>query len=63
MILGKLDLKTNGLIDPNNASVGFWVMYGGGDICKNGDVKSQNGKPRRSKFKFYCDGTQEENVK
>jgi len=61
-ILGKLDTKTNGLIDPSNPSAGHWVTYGGGDICTNGDNPAENGKPRKSKFKFVCADKQDENV-
>ncbi len=61
-ILGRVDNKENGLIQENNPSYGHYVLYGGGDTCTNGDNPALNGKPRKSKFKFVCSNTQDENV-
>jgi len=61
-ILGKKEVTTNGLLDPNNPGLGHYVMYGGGDICTNGDNPALNGKPRQTKFKIYCASSQDENV-
>jgi hypothetical protein len=56
-VLGKTDFRTVGLLDEGNPNKGIYVEYGGGDICKNGDIPSENGKPRRSKFKLFCSDT------
>lgn len=61
-ILGKKEFTSNGLLDQNNPSLGYYVQYGGGDICTNGDNPSLNGKPRQTKFKIYCSSSQDENV-
>lgn len=53
-ILGRVELKTVGLLDTNNPKKGIYVQYGGGDKCTNGDNPMQNGKPRQTKFNIYC---------
>jgi hypothetical protein len=61
-ILGKKELATNGLLDNNNPGLGHYIMYGGGDICTNGDNAALNGKPRQTKFKIECASSQDEKV-
>jgi hypothetical protein len=59
-ILGKLEVPSYGLLDTADPSKGFYITYGGGDKCTNGDNPMLNGKPRQSKFKIYCSSKQEE---
>lgn len=60
-ILGRLEIKENGLLDNNNPKAGIWLTYGGGDKCTNSNP-SLNMQPRKSKFKLYCAEKQDENV-
>ena len=62
-ILGKMEYPSFGLIDPNDSRKGFYIQYGGGDKCTNGDNPSLNGKPRQSKFKIQCANSQDNDVK
>lgn len=59
-ILGKSEVKTVGLIDPNNSKKGIYVQYGGGDKCTNGDNPMQIGRPRQTKFILNCASSQDE---
>ncbi len=59
-ILGKSEMATYGLLDLNDPKKGFYVQYGGGDKCTNGDNPMLNGKPRQSKFKIYCSDRQDD---
>ena len=61
-MLGRAEVKENGLLDPSNPNAGIWVTYGGGDKCTNSDNHSENGNPRKSKFKLYCSEKQDVNV-
>lgn len=60
--LGKHTIVTNGLLDNNNPKQGFFIQYGGGDIC-DADDPIENGKPRKTTFKIYCSNNQDKNVK
>lgn len=62
-ILGKTEVKETGLLEVGNPNKGIYILYGGGDICKNGDIPAENGKPRKSKFKLVCADRQDDNVK
>jgi hypothetical protein len=59
-ILGRTDFPTYGVLDSNDPKKGFYVQYGGGDKCTNGDNPMLNGKPRQSKFKIYCSDRQDD---
>lgn len=61
-VLGRTEVKTVALIDPNDPKKGISVMYGGGDRCTNGDNPVENGKPRRSRFQLVCASRQDDNV-
>jgi len=50
------------LLDINNPKAGIYVSYGGGDKCSNSENHSENGLPRKSKFKLYCAEKQDDNV-
>jgi len=61
-VLGKTELRETGLLDINNPKAGIYVSYGGGDKCSNSENHSENGLPRKSKFKLYCAEKQDDNV-
>ena len=61
-VLGKTEVREMGLLDTSNPKAGIYVMYGGGDRCTNSDNHSENGFPRKSRFKIYCAEKQDENV-
>lgn len=53
-ILGRVDSRTVGLLDPNDPRKGIYVQYGDGDRCTSGDNPMLIGKPRQTRFNIHC---------
>ena len=59
-VLGRIESRTVGLLDPSNPKKGIYVQYGDGDKCTSGDNPSLTGKPRATKFNIHCAAKQTE---
>ncbi|CAG9321825.1 unnamed protein product [Blepharisma stoltei] len=52
-ILGRQEMTSYGLINPNNPQAGFKITYGGGDLCSE-SYEGLDSIKRAATFKLHC---------